>query len=132
MNCKYIHIAWLSRIIVNTCTQHGYSEYVLDCTQKHDLLSDRKYQVYSRYIPGIYYEHAMQRSLASQISCPSALPLDLLSFGHREAAHARLGSSKVPKPCVDLLNMASPPQGRACPIGNPQNSPSFCCCTYVE
>jgi hypothetical protein len=37
------------------------------------------------------------------------LPSDLLSLGHREAAHARLGPSKVPQPSVDLVNMAAPP-----------------------
>ncbi len=63
-------------------------------------------------------------SLTSPLSCPSAfgslrpgLPLDLLSFGHREAAHTRLGPSKVPKPGVDLVNMATPPRGRARTIG---------------
>jgi hypothetical protein len=62
----------------------------------------------------------MWRSLVSQLSCPSALgslwprlSSDLLSFGHRKAAHARLGPSKVPQPGVDLVNMAVPPWGRA-------------------
>ncbi len=71
----------------------------------HDLLLDRIYKVYSRYIPCIYYAYTMRRSLASPVSCPSALgsirpglPSELLSFGHREAAHARLGPSKVPQP----------------------------------
>ncbi len=79
--------------------------------KRHDLLSDRIYQGYTRYIPCIYQTYTMRRSLASQLSCPSALgslgpglPLDLLCFGHREAAHARLGQSKVPKPGVDLIN----------------------------
>ena len=59
----------------------------------------------------------MRKSCSSLLSCPSALgslrpglPSDLLSFGHREAAHARLGSSKVPQPGVDLVNMAAPPR----------------------
>ena len=34
------------------------------------------------------------------------LPSDLLSFGYREAAYARLGPSKVLQPGVDLVNMA--------------------------
>ena len=66
----------------------------------------------------------MQRSLASPLSCPSAfgslkqgLPSELVSFGHREAAHARLGPSKVPQPGVDLVNMAAPPRVRASTIG---------------
>ncbi len=61
----------------------------------------------------------MRRSHASPLSCPSALgslgpghPSDLLSLGHREAAHARLGPSKVPQSGVDLENMAAPPRGR--------------------
>ncbi len=66
----------------------------------------------------------MRRSLASPLSCPSALgslrlglPSELVSFGHREAAHVRLGPSKVPHPGVDLVNMAAPPLGRASTIG---------------
>ncbi len=92
--------------------------------KRHDLLSDRIYKVYSRYIPCIYNAYTMRRSLASPLSCPSelgslrpGLPSELLSFGHREAAHARLGPSKVPQPGVDLENMAAPPLGRACTIG---------------
>ncbi len=92
--------------------------------KRHDLLSDRIYKVYTRYIPCIYYAYTMWRSLANQVSCPSALgslrpglPSESLSFGHREAAHARLGPSKVPQPDVDLINMAAPPLGRACTIG---------------
>ena len=59
----------------------------------------------------------MRRSLATSLSCPSALgslrpglPPELLSFGHREAAHTRLGPSKVPQPGIDLVNMAAPPR----------------------
>jgi hypothetical protein len=70
----------------------------------------------------------MLRSLASPLSCPPALmpasdrdflalPSHLLSFGHREAAHARLGPSKVPQPGVDLVNMAAPQLVRASTIG---------------
>ena len=75
-------------------------------------------------MPFIYYAYTMRRSLATQLSCPSVLgsirlglPSELLSFGHREAAHARLGPSKVPQPGVDLVNMAAPPRGRASTIG---------------
>jgi hypothetical protein len=92
--------------------------------KRHDLLSDRIYKVYFRYIPCIYYAYTMRRSLASPLSCPSALgsltpglPLELLSFGHREAARARLGPSKIPQPGIDLVNMAAPPRGRASTIG---------------
>ncbi len=92
--------------------------------KRHDLLSDRIYKVYTMYIPCIYYAYAMRRSLASPLSCPSALgslrpglPSELLSFGHREAAHARLGPSKVPQPGVDLVNMAALLRGRASTIG---------------
>ena len=65
----------------------------------------------------------MRNSRASHLSCPSAigslrpgLPSDLLSFGHRQA-NARLGSSKVPQPGVDLVNMAAPPRVRTRTIG---------------
>jgi hypothetical protein len=92
--------------------------------KRHDLLSDRIYQVYSWYIPCIYYAYSMRWSLASTLSCPAALgslrpglPSELFSFGHREAAHTRLGPSKVPQPGVDLVNMAAPPWGRASTIG---------------
>ena len=84
--------------------------------KRHDLLSDKIYQVYLMYKPCIYYAYTMQWSLVSPLSCPSALgslrpglPSKLLSFGHREVAHTRLGPSKVPQPGVDLINMAAPP-----------------------
>ena len=102
----------------------AFQDNYLIVLKRHDLLSDRIYQVYTRYIPGIYYAYTMWKSLPSLLSCPSALgslrpglPPDLLSFGHREAAHARLGPSKVPQPGVDLVNMAAPPRGRASTIG---------------
>ena len=79
---------------------------------------------YTRYITGIFQVYSMQKSRASLLSCPSALgslrlelPLDLLSFGHREAAHSRLGQSKFPQPGVDLVNMTAPPRVRARTIG---------------
>ncbi len=83
--------------------------------KRHDLLSDRIYKVCSRYIPCIYYAYTMQWSLASPLSCQSALgslrpglPSELLSFCHREAAHERLGPSKVPQPGVHLVQVAFP------------------------
>ncbi len=92
--------------------------------KKHDLMSDRINQGYTRCIQCIYQTCTMWRSLASPLSCPSALgslgpglPSDLFSLGHREAADARLGPSKVPQPGVDLVNMAAPPRGRASTIG---------------
>ncbi len=61
------------------------------------------------------------------------LPSELLSFGHREAAHARLGLSKVPQLGVDLVNMAAPPRDWASTTGiGTQKRPSASCCTYVE
>ncbi len=70
--------------------------------------------IYDVYTPCIYYAYTMRWSLASPLSCTSALgslrpglQSELLSFGHREAAHARLGPSKVPQPGVDLVNMAA-------------------------
>ena len=80
--------------------------------KRHDLLSDKIYQGYLWYIPCIYYAYTLRWSLASPLSCPSALgslrpglPSELVSFGH---AHARLGPSKVPQPGVDVVNMAAP------------------------
>ncbi len=77
--------------------------------KRHDLLSDKIYQVYSWYIPCIYYAYSMRWSLASQLSCSAALgslrpglPSELFSFCHREVAHTRLGPSEVPQPDVDL------------------------------
>jgi hypothetical protein len=83
---------------------------------------------YTRDIPGIYHVYTRhipcEGHLLALLSCPSALgslrpglPSDLLCFGHREAAHARLGPSKVPQPGVDLVNMAAPPRGWASTIG---------------
>jgi hypothetical protein len=96
-----------------------FQDNYLIALKRHDLLSDRIYQGYTRYIPCIYQTYTMRRSLASPLSCPSALgslgpglPSDLLCFDHREAAQARLGPSKVPQPGVDLVNMAAPPRGR--------------------
>ncbi len=107
----------------------------------HDLLSDRIYKVYSGYIPCIYYAYTMRRSLASPLSCPSAaalgslrtrLPSELLSFGHRKAANARLGPSKVPQPGVDLVNMAAPPRGHGRAASAQQHSKaSFCRLLYL-
>ena len=72
------------------------------------------------YIPCIY----QLLDSPGQLCCPrsfgslrSGLLSDLLSLGHREAAHARLGPSKVPQPGGDLVNMAAPPRGRARTIG---------------
>ncbi len=96
---------------------------------------------YTRYTPCIYYTYTMQWSLATLLSCPPALgslwlrlPSDLLSFGHREAAKARLGQSKLPQPGVDLINMAAPPRVRASTICT---AALLCrwsvgCCTYVN
>jgi hypothetical protein len=73
---------------------------------------------YTRYIPGIYQNilcvyHG--KVTCYKINLPSALGslrpgilLDLLSSGHREAAQARLGLSKVPQQGVDLVTMAAP------------------------
>jgi hypothetical protein len=89
--------------------------------KRHDLLSDRIYKVYSLYIPCIYHAYTMRRSLAIPLSCPSALgsgtSVGASQFGHREAARARLGPSKVPQPGIDLVNMAAPPGGWASTIG---------------
>ncbi len=101
-----------------------FQDNYLIALKRHDLLLDRIYQGYTRYVPCIYQTYTMRRSLASRLSCPSALgslgpglPSDLLSLGHREAAHARLGPSKVPQAGVNLVNMAAPPRGRPCTIG---------------
>ncbi len=70
------------------------------------------YHVYTMYI--LYMYHA--KVTCEPASLGPRLPLDLLSFGHREAAHTRLGPSKVPQPGVDLVNMAAPQQVRASAI----------------
>ena len=108
---------------IHVCSMAFQDNYLI-ALKRHDLLSDRICKVYTRYIPCIYYAYTMWQSLHSLLSCPSALgslrpglPSDLLSFGHREAAHARLGPSKVPQPGVELVNMAAPPRGRAHTIG---------------
>ncbi len=105
------------------CTQHGNTGQQLECTQKLCFTHSqdiRDILVYTMYIPCIY------QSLDSPgpLCCPRSfgsigpgLPSDLLSLGHREAAHARLGPSKVPQPGVDLVNMAAPLRGRASTTG---------------
>ncbi len=83
--------------------------------KRHDLLSDRIYKVYTRYTIHIPCEgHCCPSALGS---LRPGLPSELLSFGLREAAHARLGQSKVPQPGIDLENMAAPPRGWASTIG---------------
>jgi hypothetical protein len=127
----------LDKLEIHVHSMACQDNYLL-ALKKHDLMSDRIYQVYTRYTPGIYYTYTMLISLASQLSCQHSfgslsprLSRDLLSFGqsslrvvvqwylpaHREAAHARLGPSKVPQPGVDLVYMAAPPLVRARSIG---------------
>jgi hypothetical protein len=70
------------------------------------------------YIPDIYHTKVTCEPTSSALgSLRPGLPLDLLSLGHREAAHARLVPSKVAQPGVDLVNMGAPPRGRASTIG---------------
>ncbi len=110
--------------IGNTCTHNGSTGQQLECTQKicFTQIQDIRgiYHVYTMYIPCIYQSLDSPGTLCCPRSFGSigpGLPSDLLSLGHREAAHARLGQSKVPQPDVDLVNMAAPPQGRASTIG---------------
>ncbi len=113
----------LDELEIHVCSMACQDNHSI-ALKKHDLISDRIYQVCTRYIPCIYYTYTMLRTLARPLSCPRSFgslrsrpPSDLLSFGHREAAHARLGPSKVPQPGVDLVNMAAPPRVRARAIG---------------
>ncbi len=87
--------------------------------KRHDLLSDRIYQVYSRYIPCIYYAYTMRWSLASRLSCPSALgsfrtglPSELFSLGRPHEAGAIQSSTTR---CWS--RKPAPPWGRASTIG---------------
>ncbi len=50
-----------------------FQDNYLITLKRHDLLSDRIYQGYTRYIPCIYQTYTIRRSLASPLSCPSAL-----------------------------------------------------------
>ncbi len=122
--------------IGNTCTQHGSTGQQLECTQMicftHSQDIRGIYHVYTMYITCIYHLYTMYitciyhaytsyltiraRFVAHAHLAASAIS-DLLSLGHREAAHARLGLSKVPQPGVDLINMAAPTSGRARTIG---------------
>jgi hypothetical protein len=83
------------------------------------------------HLKGIIYCQTGYASLVARLvahplgSLRPRLPSELLSFGHRETAHARLGPSKVPQPGVDLVNMAAPPQGWACTIGTAELKASF-------
>ncbi len=56
--------------------------------KRHTLLSGRIYQVYTRYIPGIYYAYTCDCLVAHrhlEASDRDSRPSDLLDFGHREA-----------------------------------------------
>ncbi len=110
--------------IGNTCTQHGSTGQQLECTQKicftHSQDIQGIYQVYTTYIPCLFQSLDSPGLLCGPHSFGSigpGLPSDLLSLGHWEAAHARLGPSKIPQPGVDLVNLAAPPRGRARTIG---------------
>jgi hypothetical protein len=98
---------------------------------------------HTRYIPCIYHVYAMHIPCEGHLqaflvahplgSLRLGLPSELLSFGHREAAHARLGPSKDPRPGADLVNMAAPPRGhgRAAPSAQPHSKASFCRLLYL-
>ncbi len=71
---------------IHICSMECQDTYLI-ALKKHDLMSERIYQVYTRYILGIYYTYTMQMSLASLCNCPHSfgslspkLPSDLLSF----------------------------------------------------
>jgi hypothetical protein len=66
-----------------------FQDNYLIALKRHDLLSDRIYHGFTRYIPRIYQTYTILRSLATLLSCPSVLgslrlglPSDLLSLGH--------------------------------------------------
>ncbi len=130
-----INVGW----IVNTYTQHVIPGQQLDSTQKAFTVRQDIPGIFMVY-SCIYYAYTMRWSLVSPLSCPSALgslrpglPSKLLSFGHKEAAHTRLGPSKVPQPGVDLVNMAAPPLDWASTTGiDTQKRASVGCCTYVK
>jgi hypothetical protein len=93
---KYTHIALDYRATTQLYPNYmfysiaGYTRYIAG---------------YTMYIPCIYQTKvSCQCGPALSLSFGSlrqGLPSDLLGFGHREAAHARLGQSKVPKPRRD-------------------------------
>ena len=117
MNGKYMCAAWHFR----TTTQL-HSKGMIYCRTG-----------YTRYIPGIYQVYTRYRLWIYNVkdtSWPSELPISawnleawdrdflwIFSVLAREAAHSRLGPSKVPPPGVDLVNMAAPPRGTASTIG---------------
>jgi hypothetical protein len=49
-----------------------FQDNYLIALKRHELLSDRIYQGYTRYIPCIYQTCTKRRSLASPLKCPSA------------------------------------------------------------
>ncbi len=110
--------------IGNTCTLHGSTGQQIEFTQKICFTHSRDIpginNIYTMYIPCIFQSLDSPGQLCGPRSLGSigpGLPSDLLSLGHREAAHARLGPSKIPQPGVDLVNMAATPRGRASTIG---------------
>ncbi len=84
--------------------------------KSHGLLQDRIYQVYNMHIP--CESHVQAFLVAHQhLEASDQYFLRMFSVLATEAAHARLGPSKVPQPGVDLVNMAVPPQVMASTIG---------------
>ena len=82
--------------------------------------------VYTWYIPSIYPSFCTSRTRSCPLRRPASLSslrlgrlAEPLSFGHRQAANARLRAPKWPQPRVDLVNMASFPRGPAWTISAP-------------
>ena len=46
---------------IHVCSM-AFQDNYSNALKRHDLLSDRIYKVYTRYIPCIYYAYTMQRS----------------------------------------------------------------------
>ena len=122
----------------NASTQHGITGQQLNCTRMICFTRRQDIPGINLDIPCIYQTKvtcqrgpAVLLTLVWQLSGFGPGPtLDLLGLGHREAAHARLGPSKVPQPGVDLVNMATThPHHRH---SRTLKRPSVCCFTCVE
>ena len=104
-----------------TSTQMYQGRNIVWVKQRSEFTQNAYIAVYTWYIPSIYPSLSPSRTLSCPLRHPGSLSSlrpgcleDPLSFGHRQAANARLRAPEWPQPRVDLVNMASFPRGPAC------------------